>query len=198
MYREITVDRSLLYIEQHHVDTFLSIAEKMDEYSYLVKEGGISKEDAWIVAFNAWLMLLPDESHIVQSVDKMLYYSSNFLIYNALKEDIHFQNLKQRSDATPELFYLSSLCIATGINEWILYVLEKYNLSDMINRLKKSKYFDAHKRPENEIQLFMVDQAKFVKAAVMELSTNSLSEVIKKCCDDAYFLYLDKYPKSKE
>ncbi|RTQ87439.1 hypothetical protein [Lysinibacillus telephonicus] len=197
MYKEITVDRSLLYIEQHHVDTFQSIAKKLDEYSYLVKEGAISKEDAWIIAFNAWLMLLPDEYHIIQSVDKMIYYSANFLIYNAVKKDVHFQNLKYRKDATPELFYLSSIYIATGINEWILLVLKKYNLIEMLNRLKKSKYFDAHKRTEKEIEMFIVDQAKFVKAAVMELSTNSLSETIKKCCDDAYFLYKEKFLKSK-
>lgn len=198
MYKEITVDRSLLYIEQHHVDTFQSIAEKMDEYSYLVREGAISKEDAWIIAFNAWLMLLPDEYDIIQSVDKILYYSSNFLIYNAVKKNIHFQNLKKRRDATPELFYLSSLCLATGINEWILFVLKKYNQIDLLNRLKKIKYFDAHKRPEKEIQIFIADQAKFVKTAVKELSTNSLSVTIKKCCDNAYFLYKEKFlePKS--
>lgn len=198
MYKEITVDRSLLYIEQHHVDTFLSIAKEMDEFSYLVKEGGISQEDAWIIAFNAWLMLLPDKHHIIQSVDKMLYYSSNFLIYNAVKDNIHFQNLKHRKDATPELFYISSLYLASGINEWILYVLTKYNQVDMLNRLKINKYFDAHKRTDKELQLFVVDQAKFVKIAVKELSTNTLSDKIKKCCDDAYFLYMDKFLKPKE
>ncbi|WP_097074574.1 hypothetical protein [Ureibacillus xyleni] len=197
MYHVITVDRSLFYIEQHHVDTFLSIAEKLKDYSYIVKDGGMTQEDAWVVAFNAWLLLLPDDHIIIQSVEKSLYYSSNYIIYNALRKDNHFQNLKQRKVASPEFFYIASLFFASGLNDWILSVMNKYDLSYMVEKNKELKYFDALEGTESEIQDFLKDQSLFVKAAILELKTDSFSQMLKKCCDDAYFFFLENFAKQK-
>ncbi|MCP1145287.1 hypothetical protein [Lysinibacillus endophyticus] len=197
MYHEITVDRSLFYIEQHHVDTFLSIAEKLKDYSYIVKDGAMPQEDAWIVAFNAWLLLLPDDHIIIQSVEKSLYYTSNYIIYNALIKDVHFQNLKQRKDATPEFLYIVSLFLASSLNDWILFVMDKYNLSYMAEKNRELKYFDALQGTESEIQDFLKDQSLFVKAAILELKTDSFSQMLKKCSDDAYFFYLENLMKQK-
>lgn len=197
MYKDITVDRSLLYINQHHVDTFKKIANKMDEFSYIVKAGGINQKDAWIIAFNIWLLLFPDRSHIIQSVEKSLYYSSNFIILNAVIKDPNILILKQRNDATDELLYLTSLTIATGINSWTLYVMEKYNLKYMADKNKKRNYFDAYLGMEEEIKVIIEDEAKFVKALVKELnSTDSFNKMIKNCCENAYSLYLNKYAHS--
>lgn len=191
MYNEITVDRSLFYIEQMHVDAFRDIANKMSEFSYIVKDGGLSVEDAWIVAFNTWLALLPDDYNMILSVDNSLYYSANIIIYNAVVEDIHFQYMKHRHDATPELIYLASLFLASGLNQWIKFVMNKYHLEYMIEKNRIQKYFDALKGTKEEIQTFVEDQALFVKAAIQELKTDSFTKTIKKSCDDAYFLYLD-------
>ena len=64
MYNEITVDRSLLYIDQHHVDTFKSLAKKMSQFNFIIEDGGLRKKDAWVIAFNTWLMLLPDKYNL--------------------------------------------------------------------------------------------------------------------------------------
>lgn len=195
MYKEITVDRSLFYIHQHHVDTFQSIAEKMDNFNYIIEDGGIQKKDAWIVAFNVWLLLLPDKYNIIQSVEKTLYYSSNFIIYNALKENVHFLNFKNRSDATKELYYLASLVIANGLNQWFLDVMNKYDLKDIAEKNNTTRnYFDAHTGTEEEVKQFAEDQARFVKATVKEFNyTNTFDDVLKKSCNVAYFLYVDHF-----
>ncbi|MFC7684677.1 hypothetical protein [Ureibacillus sp. GCM10028918] len=193
MYEKITIDESILYIEQHHVDTFMQLATKLDNYSYLLKEGGISRMDGWIMAFNIWLILLPEDDIIIKTDETSLYYTSNVLIYNALKDDTYFQHLKDRADASPELLYLSSLFLATGLNEWLLFVMKKYQLHGLIERGKSRSYFNALNGTDEEIQIFLEDQAQFVKAAVQELRENSFKQMIKRCCDEAYFLYVDHY-----
>ena len=199
MYEKITIDKSILYIEPHHVDTFKQIAAKMDNYSYLLKEGGLSNRDGWIIAFNIWLLLLPDDDLLIKSDESSLYYTANVLVHNALKEAPHFQNLKERNDSTPELIYLSSLLLATGLNEWLLFVMGKYQLQEIIKRTRTQSYFNALDGTKEEIQIFLEDQTQFVKAAVLELRESSFTRMIKKYCDEAYFLYVDReLPISKD
>ncbi|RUL57006.1 hypothetical protein [Lysinibacillus antri] len=195
MYRNLSVDHSLFYIEQHHLDTFLSIAEQMESYDHIVKEAALHKEDAWAIVFNAWLLLQPDEKNhiLIQSVDKSLIYSSNFIIYQAVTQDSHFQSIKQRKDATPELLFLAALYLATGLNEWFLYVMKTYNISYMAEKNKEQGYFNIQYRTEDEIQSFLEDQALFIKATIQELKTDSFSKIIKKSCENAYFLYLENF-----
>ena len=192
MYEEITINKSILYIEQHHVDTFKKMARKMENYSYLVKEGGISLMDSWIIAFNIWLLLSPDDDLLIKTDEASLYYTANILIYNAIQDDTHFQNLKERTNAAPELYFLSSLILATGLNKWILFVMRKYQLLDIIERTKCRSYFDALNGSEKEIQQFLEDQSQFLKASVQELRECSFPQMIKKCCDEAYFLYVEQ------
>lgn len=125
MYREITVDRSILYIEQYHIDQFNNLAKKYSEFNHLVKEGALNIIDAWIIAFNIWLLLLPEKYHIIHSAEKTLYYSSNFVILNALQENVHFNQLKARENRPELLYYIISLQMATGLNQWILDVMKK-------------------------------------------------------------------------
>lgn len=192
MYEEITINKSILYIEQHHVDTFKEMARKMENYSYLVKKGGISLMDSWVIAFNIWLLLSPDDDLLIKTDETSLYYTANILIYNAIQDDTHFQNLKERTNAAPELYFLSSLILATGLNKWILFVMRKYQLLDIIERTKCRSYFDALNGSEKEIQQFLEDQSQFLKASVQELRECSFPQMIKKCCDEAYFLYVEQ------
>ncbi|QBK26259.1 hypothetical protein [Ureibacillus thermophilus] len=199
MYREITVDRSLLYIEQYHIDTFNELAKKYSQFNYLVKEGALNLIDAWIIAFNIWLLLLPDKYHIIHSAGKTLFYSSNFVILTALEENIHINQLKARENRPELLYYIISLQLATGINRWILHVMLKHDLTDMIERNKNRVYFDAHLGTKEEIQIFLENQSRFVKAAVKELnSTNSFDKMIRRSINESHNVYNDYQNKSKE
>lgn len=199
MYWEITVDRSILYTEQSHVDHFVSLAKKYSEFNHLVKEGGLNLIDAWIIAFNIWLLLLPEKYHIIHSAEKTLYYSANFIILNALENNVHFNQLKLRENRPELLYYIISLQMATGLNHWILEVMQKYNLTYLIERNKQRIYFDAHLGTEDEIQTFLEDQSKFVKAAVKEINnTDSFDKMIKQSIDESYKCYNDYLNNSKE
>ncbi|NLY79333.1 MAG: hypothetical protein GX072_05420 [Lysinibacillus sp.] len=194
MYREITVDRSILYIEQHHVDTFVNLAEKYEAFNEIVNEAAVNKKDAWIIAFNIWLLLLPDNSNIIHSAEKTLYYSTNFVLLNAFQKNAYFNQLKMRQIRPEPLYYILSLKLAAGLNSWLFYVKEKNNLTYMAERNKHRVYFDSHNGPSEEVQSFLEDQSKFVKAAVKELnSSDSFDKMIKDCIDDAMNLYNSHY-----
>lgn len=192
MIDKISSDRSLMYIQQHHIESFCSVADKMHEFRYIIKESSMAaEEDIWNIVFTIWLLLLPDKYKIIESAEKSLYYSSAFIILNILKNDPHFQALRNRSNGTEELNYLASLIIAKGINAWILNVTEKHKITDIIERNKTRIFFESHKESKQEVQTFLQDQAKFVKAAIKELnSSNSFAELIKQCCNDACVLHI--------
>lgn len=194
MYNEISVDRSLHYIDQHHVDTFKSLAQKMDQFNFIMKDGGLPKQDAWMIAFNVWLLFLPDKENIILSAEKTIYYSSNYVIINALLKDSYFNHLKNRRDSAEELFYLASLTLAAKLNKWFLFIQEKYDLMHISKRDKEMSYFDSHKLSEKEVQRFLEDQALFVKAAIQEInSTDSFQKTIKQACDEAFVIYTSHF-----
>ncbi|KGR78503.1 hypothetical protein [Ureibacillus manganicus] len=180
----ISVERSLLYIQQHHVELFNCTAHEMKEFEYLIKNGGLNENDAWIIAFNIWLLLIPDKNDIIYSAEKTLYYPANFLIMNELVLNYSFKQFK-RNHHQKRTIFIVALSIANGINQWIYLVMEKYNLMDLYERNKARRYFDSHLGNPEEIKILAENQARFVKASVKELKTNSFNQMIKNCCDEA-------------
>ncbi|BDH62217.1 hypothetical protein MTP04_23470 [Lysinibacillus sp. PLM2] len=190
MYDGITVERSLLYIEQHQVDKFKTIANSMKEYNDLIADGGLSKDDCWIIAFNIWLLLnAVDEHDIMQSAEKTIYYHANFIILNATIKSNYFKLFK-REGSSRKLLYLASLKIANGINQWIYYVLERYDLLSIAEKNRKRSYFDVHLNNCQEVKNFSEEQALFVKASIKELkTTNSFELMLKYCSEQIVVLY---------
>lgn len=193
----ITVERSLMYVQQHHINHFLTVGERMEKFWYIIKKGRVitTEDDAWNMAFNVWILLLPDDYQIIQSVEKSIYYASNFLIFDELKKDSNFQTLKRRSNGNEELSFISACLLARCLATWSLNdVMKKNNLTDIIERIDKRIYHDSHIGSEREIEIYLQDQALFTKAAVKELrTTDSFKERIKNCCQEAYQLYLNNY-----
>lgn len=194
MYSKITIDRSLMYVEQYHIDDFCAIAKEMEKFNGLIENlKTLSEEDAWNVVFNTWVILLPDEFQIIHSVEKSIYYSSNFLILDTLKKDKNFQTLKRRSNGKGEFTFLSALKIAIGIGNWALNVMQKYNLQDILEKNKLWISRESHKKIL-EMELYLQDQARFTKAIVEEFNTsNSFQEMVRKCCNEAYALYVENF-----
>ena len=188
MHDEVTLERSLLYIQQHHVDQFKTIAQEMKEFDEIIQDGGLNVKDAWIIAFTVWLHFLPDKNNIIHSAEKSIYYPANFLLLNALINNPTFKQFK-RYQTSPDLIYIASLTLANGINQWIYSIMEKYNLMDSYNRNRDRIYFDAHLGNSEEIQLLAENQARFVKACVIELKTNSYNQTIRNSCNEAIRIY---------
>lgn len=191
MYTEISSETSLFFIEDNTlVNQFIEISIKMAKYIEELNAGGVNISDAWIIAFNIWLMLQPDELNIIESAEKTLYYSSNFIIFNAIKNDYYFKYIRSNDMNKAELLYLTSVFLAEALNQWIADIMNNENMTDTLERNQTRSYFKAHMGTDDEVNQFLKDQAKFVKAIIPILSTTKqLERMIKQCYDKATLLY---------
>ena len=87
MYQTISKDRSLFFIDSHHVDSFIALADAVWNEDMPCIPKFLNLEHTWTSIFNIWLLLQPDEALIVEAFDKSMYYSSNQLLIKALKND---------------------------------------------------------------------------------------------------------------
>lgn len=191
MYMGISTETSLFFIEDNTlVNQFIEISQKMDTYIEELNDGGVNRNDVWIIAFNIWLMLQPDELNIIESAEKSLYYSSNFIIFNAIKNDYYFKYIRSNNIKKSELIYLTSVFIAEALNQWIAEIMKNENMTDTLERNQIRSYFTTHLGTDEDVKQFLKDQAKFVKAIIPILSTtNQLERMIKKCYDQASSIY---------
>lgn len=195
MYTEISAETSLFFLDDDTlVFKFFAMSEKMSKFDIHLNPGGVDVYDVWIIAFNIWLMLQPDELNIIESAEKTLYYTSNFIIFNAIKKDYHFKYIKTNEIKKPELLYLISVLLAEKLNQWIADIMINANMTDILQRNRTRSYFKSHMGTEDDVKQFIEDQAKFVKAIVPILSTTQqLERIIKKSYDEAVFLYEKEY-----
>lgn len=70
----------------------------------------------WISAFNLWELLHREEEDIIESFDKILYYSSNHILFTALKNDYYFNYFRSHPATTLEHIYILSILLTKQIN----------------------------------------------------------------------------------
>ena len=187
MIEAISIERSLFFINQSHVDEFNKLAEQLKgEYS-LNLNGAISDDDVWTTAFNIWLLTLPDEMLVLESVEKTFYYSSNFIIYEYLKNDYHFNYIRNHSKRSNEICFLFSIHLTNQMNNYWYTLLMEHGLSDIVEKNKSRNYFEAHNDTDQNIENFINDQARFVKVLVQDLKSNdTFKRLVKDCCDKTF------------
>ncbi|MEK4424667.1 hypothetical protein [Solibacillus sp. FSL K6-1523] len=194
MYLTVTAERSLFFVEEHHVENFKKMAKKMENFITLSQTGALNLEETWLTAFNIWVLLQPDDELIIQSFDKTLYYSTNHIIITALTNDYQFNFIRTHPKSTPELIYTATIFLTMALNSWYLKLLTDNHLNDIAERMLHQIYFESHLGEEDMVHLFINDQARVVKVLVYELShANTFERIIKSACDDARFIYNDTF-----
>ncbi|WP_042474042.1 hypothetical protein [Bacillus ndiopicus] len=187
MFETITAEKSLLFLENDRlVNEFKALASKLPQYHTVPQLGLISPDDVWITAFNIWLLFQPDEYLILESAEKTLYYSSNFIILNELKNDHYFKFIKTHPDIADELLFITALYLAQALNQWLEEALIAESREDIIIRNRRLSYFEAHTNSEEDVRKFVEDQAAIVKI-IMPIITkeNTLECLIKNSYDEA-------------
>ncbi|KYG92247.1 hypothetical protein [Metasolibacillus sp. FSL K6-0083] len=187
MFETVTAEKSLLFLEDDLlVNEFKALARKLPQYHSIPQAGTISSNDVWVAAFNIWLLLQPDEYLILESVEKTLYYSSNFIILDELKNDHYFKFIKTHPDIATELLFITALYLAEALSQWLTEVLLAENREDIIIRNRRRSYFEAHKGSDEEVRQFVEDQAAIVKIIMPILTKeNTLERLIKNSYDEA-------------
>ena len=190
MFNAITVDRSLFFIDETRVDDFKSVANSLKSYYELNLHGALENDDVWTTAFNLWLLLHPDEMLILEAVEKTFYYSSDYIVYSYLKDNYHFKFIRNYPNLTKELGFLFSIHLTNMLNQYWLKLLLENNLEEIVYRNKHQSYFDAHKKDYHNIELFLADQAHFIKILVQDIkNTTHFADIVKSCSKQALHDY---------
>lgn len=190
MYKAVSIDRSLFFIDQSFVEKFHSLALALEQHYELNMYGAISNDDVWTTAFNIWLLAQPDEMLVLESVEKTFYYSSNFIIYEHLKNDYYFNALRTNESTTPELTFLVSIHLTNSMNLYLYELMIQNGLQDIVEKNRHRNYFDAHNDTSLAASDFINDQARFVKVLVNDLKkTQTFSRIIKESYDKATYQY---------
>lgn len=192
MYNQITSEHSLFFIDDSYITNFQQLAENMKSLLTIDEPSYFNTEDMWIAAFNFWVLSHPEEKNIVQSFDKMLYYSSDQIMIIALKGDYYFNYFRSHPNTTPEYLYILSILLTKNLNSWYVKLLIFNNQRSLIKRTQARHYFLMHLQDKSQLQSFMKDQASFVKILIHHFShSNEFERLIKKSCDEASFFYQD-------
>lgn len=192
MYNSINVDRSLFYIDESRVNTFKELARQLNLDYELTLNGAIQNEDVWTTVFNLWLLLHPDEMMILESVEKTFFYSSNYVIYDYLKNDYHFNYIRKHPNQCAELSYIFSVHLTNALNAYWFDLLKAHNMLDIAERNKHRDYFGAHHDDYPELDIFIDDQSHFMKALVQDIRAhNTMADIVKQCSDRALSDYVN-------
>lgn len=127
-------------------------------------------EDMWVSAFNLWVLLHREEENIMESFDKILYYSSNHIMIKALKNDYYFNYFRAHPDTTLEHLYILSILLTKQINNWYVKILKIANQRPLIKRNRQRPYYFMHLKTKEQLQPFMKDQSILVKILIQHLN----------------------------
>ncbi|WP_107841421.1 hypothetical protein [Metasolibacillus meyeri] len=187
MFETVTAEKSLLFLKDDLlVNQFKELASRYPQFHKVPQLGIVKPNDVWIAAFNIWLLLQPDDYNILESAEKTLYYSSNFIILNELKNDHYFKFIKTHPALVTELLFITALYLSEALNQWLTDVLIAEKREDIIIRNRQRSYFEMHTKTEEEVRKFVEDQAAIVKI-IMPIITkeNALEYLIKNSYDTA-------------
>lgn len=187
MFETITAEKSLLFLKDDVlVNKFKALANQFSQFHTVPQIGMVTPDDVCIGAFNIWLLLQPDEYNILEAAEKTLYYSSNFIILNELRNDHYFKFIKTHPDAAAELHFATAIYLAEDLNQWLADILIAEARQDIIIRNRQRSYFEMHTKEEDEVRKFVEDQAAIVKIMMPILTKeNILEHLIKNSYDAA-------------
>lgn len=190
MYHSIKKEHSLFFINDQLVEEFKRMADLMDEFITLEAPIYISLQDKWVSVFNVWLLLKPNDANIIEYLDKTLYYSSNYIIINLLKNDYYFNFIKKNYNTVPKIIYVFAIILTNKIHKWFLQLIETNYDKGIFPDHNEISYYESHLGNATSLDRFMRFQAQLVKILIQNKTrTNDFERLIKKCSDDAQLIY---------
>lgn len=182
MVEKIPFQKSLFFLEDDLLSTrFEQLADELSQYHDVPTDGFVRQEEIWVGVFNIWLLFQPDKFILIESAEKTMYYSSNYIILNEIRQDHFVHFIKTHPDIAPQVLFLTALFLTQSLNEWLVDILQKENLESILIRNRSRHYFDAHKiRDDEEIKQFIEDQSHIVKAVMPYIAKEGTIELFVK------------------
>lgn len=114
----LTKDASLFFIDENQIEEFTNLYNDIFDCLHF-EEGLLAEQDIVHNCFNLWLMIQPVSEDVMESMEKTMYYTSDFLIFDAIRKNKVFQQLKLSvmSDGIRQCQVAS--CLANQLNIWL-------------------------------------------------------------------------------
>lgn len=165
----LTEEASLFFIDQSVFKEFSEQFENFDRYSIFDK-GLLQEIDVIHHCFNMWLIMQSDEKEVMESMEKTMYYTGDFLIFDAIRKDAGFIKLQKLISGNQQLLCPIAASLANELNVWMLEKMGELKGLSFFNDLDKS-YYLLYKEPDLwENRVFLDEVSMYTKKVTIALA----------------------------
>lgn len=170
MKHTLTKDASLFFIDENQIEEFTNLYNDIFDCLHF-EEGLLAEQDIVHNCFNLWLMIQPVSEDVMESMEKTMYYTSDFLIFDAIRKNKVFQQLKLSvmSDGIRQCQVAS--CLANQLNIWLFEKIGNFNFPSLFNN-SKGQYYLLYKNTDLWENRVLLDEISTYTKQV----TNALSD----------------------
>lgn len=166
----LTEEASLFFIDQAVFEEFSEQFEKSCRYSSFDK-GLLQEVDVVHQSFNIWLIMQSEKKEVMESMEKTMYYTGDFLILDAIRKDNGFIKIQKLILANQELLCPMAAALANELNVWMFEKMSELKNLSFFNNLDKS-YYLLYKEPDLwENRVFLDEVSIYTKKV-----TNALAD----------------------
>ncbi|GEK34785.1 hypothetical protein [Kurthia sibirica] len=165
----LTKDASLFFIDGNQFEEFSQLMNYTCE-CHRFEQGLLEVEDVVHNSFNLWLMMQPVSKEVMESMEKTMYYTGDFLIFDAIRKHKIFHQL-QKSVGNDEVRKCKiATCLANQLNIWLLEKMGNLKTLSIFQN-HSTTYFLLYKRHDLwENRLFLDEIALYTKHITSALS----------------------------
>lgn len=169
MKHTLTKDAALFFIDENQIEEFsILYNDTLDNLHF--EEGLLAEQDIIHNCFNLWLMIQPVSEEVMESMEKTMYYTSDFLIFDAIRKNKVFQQMKLSvmSDGIRQCQVAS--CLANQLNIWLFEKIGNYNFPSLFNN-SNGQYYLLYKNTDLwENRVFLDEISTYTKQVINALS----------------------------
>lgn len=166
----LTEEASLFFIDQSVFKEFSEQFESIQRYSNFDR-GLLREVDIVHYCFNIWLIMQSDKKAIMESMEKTMYYTGDFLILDAIRKDSGFIKIQNFILGNQHLLCPIAKSIANELNIWMFEKMSELKELSFFNDLDKS-YYLLYKEPDLwENRVFLDEVSIYTKKV-----TNALAD----------------------
>lgn len=141
-------------------------------------KGLLHKYDIEHYCFNIWLLLQQDTINMMESMEKTMYYTSDFLILDAFKKNKRFRTLQRKNAGDMILLCQLAFCLANQLNKWLLEKMHSQQFSTLFNGTSSEYYLLYQKDDLWENRQFLDEVSMYTKQVILALADNRRFEQI--------------------
>lgn len=176
----LTKEASLFFIDDYQYAEFTDL---FDNYcgDITFDVGLLSPEDVLQNSFHLWLMIQPTDKGIMESMEKTMYYTSDFLIFDAIRSNPKFHQIQKFSCENKILQCQLACCLANQLNLWLLEKLKPFKRSVLFNS-SNGRYYSLDENTDLwGNKRFLDEVSMFTKQVTLALADNRrFSEIFSK------------------